>query len=107
MADVEDFVGDPSEQTLDNFTKDQLLRVAEHYKIAVPDKRLKETIKSILKANLVDMGILEESLIEKTLVPEEDLSGGANGFKMPTAQLTFEQQVELLKLQADKELQVD
>ena len=91
MADVEDFVAAPSEQALDSFTKDQLLRVAEHYNIDVPDKRLKERVKSILKANLVDMRVLEETLISEEEVANESAS-----------QLTFGQRVELLKLQAEE-----
>ena len=91
MTTIEDFAAAPSEPALDSLTKDQLLKVAEHYKIDIPDKRLKETVKSILKANLVDMGVLEETLIAEEEVAKESAS-----------QLTFEQRVELLKLQAEE-----
>ena len=43
---------------LDGSTKEQLLKFADHYKVEISDKRLKDTVKSILKANLYEMEIL-------------------------------------------------
>ena len=36
----------------------QLLKIADHYEIVISDRRLKDTVKSILKANLYDMKVL-------------------------------------------------
>ena len=43
---------------MDGCTKGQLLITADHYKVEISDKRLKVTVKSILKANLYEMEIL-------------------------------------------------
>ena len=56
MASVEDFVRSPSEDLLEQCTKEQLLKIAEHFQIS--DKRLKETIKHTLKGRLLEEGIL-------------------------------------------------
>ena len=61
MSEVTEFVSAPTEEFLDKCTKDQLLRIADHYKIEISDKRLKDTVKSILRANLSDMGVLTVS----------------------------------------------
>lgn len=50
MAHIENFET-PSELFLDGCTKEQLLKIADHYKVEISDKRLKDTVKSILKAN--------------------------------------------------------
>ena len=36
---VESFTQDPSESLLEQCTKEQLLRIAEHYGIDIPDKK--------------------------------------------------------------------
>ena len=42
MASVlEDFVSSPSDELLEQCTKDQLLKIAEHFQIEVPDKKLR------------------------------------------------------------------
>ncbi len=59
MTSVVDlFIRDPDEALLDQCTKDQLLKIADHFKIEIEAKRLKETVKNILKANLMEEGIL-------------------------------------------------
>lgn len=52
MASVEDFFNAPSETLLDQYNRDQLLKIAEYYKVSVGDKRLKENVRAIIKANL-------------------------------------------------------
>ncbi len=53
MADVEKFVNSPSQVSLNECTKEQLLRIAEFYEIKISDKRFKEsTIKTELKNKL-------------------------------------------------------
>ena len=87
MAEVADFVKAPSEALLDKCTREQLLKIADHYQIEVGDKRLKDAIRSILKANLADMGVLDEE--SRHLPP------------LAASNLTFEQQKEMLRLQLD------
>lgn len=53
---VQDFIQDPSESLLDQCTKEQLLRIAQHYKVDIPDKKLKESVKAGLKYGLVEAG---------------------------------------------------
>ena len=55
---IDEFIRFPSEE-LDLGTKEQLLKVAEHYKVEISDKRLNNYIRLILKANLMERGILE------------------------------------------------
>ena len=56
---IDELICFPSEDLLDLGTKEQLLKVAEHYKVEISDKRLKNSIRLILKANLMESGILE------------------------------------------------
>ena len=60
MVEVADFVKAPWEALLDKCTREQLVKIADHYQIEVGDKRLKDAVKSILKANLAEMGVLAE-----------------------------------------------
>jgi len=52
MASVEDFLSPPSEEGLERCTRDQLLRIADHFDLEVSDRRSKDSIKAIIKANL-------------------------------------------------------
>ena len=54
MVTVEEFIDAPSEELLSQCTKDQLLKIAEHYNIEIEpvDKRLKETLFQVLRENL-------------------------------------------------------
>lgn len=58
MADVSDFVKALSEGLLDRCTREQLLKIMDHYRIEVGDKRLEDVVRSILKTNLADVGVL-------------------------------------------------
>ena len=42
---VEDIVASPCEELLEQCTRDQLLKIGEHFQIEIPDKKLKDTIK--------------------------------------------------------------
>lgn len=61
MATLDNFISAPSEELLEQFTKDQLLKLASHYdfEIASSEKRLKESIREALKAMLTEKGVLE------------------------------------------------
>ena len=41
---IDNFVQNPSESLLEQCTKDQLLKIAEHYGVDVVDKKLKESV---------------------------------------------------------------
>ena len=41
------------------FAREQLVRIAEHFKMDVGYKRLKENVKNILKENLLEAGVLQ------------------------------------------------
>lgn len=86
------FIRDPNEALLDQCTQDQLLKIADHIKIEIETKRLKEAMKSILKGNLMEEGILA--------------SENPKLFSMPMASMsnfTFEQQKELMMMQMQHE----
>lgn len=108
MADINDFVEAPRLETLNRFTEDQLLKVADHYSIGISDKKSsKEIVKSEIKAFLSDLGILTLTEEEPQPVPEEKQPGEPAGglFQRPTMvtdNLTFEQQKELFLLQSQQ-----
>ncbi len=57
MSEIEEFIAAPSQESLDSFSKEQLLLVAEHFSVVVVgDKRLKENIKAAIKAKLLEIG---------------------------------------------------
>lgn len=89
---VEEFVSSPDQKLLDQCTKDQLLKLAQHYKMTVDARRTRETIQSILQANLQDEGVLVADV-------------GKSGVTTSGSGLTFEQQKELLMLERNKELE--
>lgn len=63
---VEEFVEAPSLELLERCTKDQLIQLAEYFKIELTDKRLKENIKVILKSKMVEKGILSADDLVKS-----------------------------------------
>lgn len=80
MASVEEFLKAPSEEFLERCSRDQLLRIAEHYELDVGDKRIKENIKNIIRENLIEAGVIGP----KSLVAEVDV------LSAPVAGLSFE-----------------
>lgn len=112
MAEIEEFLKSPTEVLLDRYTKDQLLRIVEYYEIEISDKHLKDTVKSILKANLKDKDVLEVGPAE--ISPPGKVVNAANvsSSVYATTSLTFEQQKEMLilKLKHDemiKKVEID
>ena len=55
---VEDFMKSPSQELFEQFTKDQLVEIAQHFGIDIPDKRLKENVKIAVKNKLLEAEIL-------------------------------------------------
>lgn len=86
---VESFIQDPTESLLDQHTKEQLLKVAEHYDIEIADKKLKESVKTCLKEGLFEAGVLRQ----------QEVSSPVTGVVLSPGNLTFEQEKELLQLQ--------
>lgn len=86
MTLVEEFVESPSVELLEWCMKDQLVKLAEYFKIELTDKRSKE---NILKSKMVEEGIwTADDLVKPSLIcPVETPTG-----------LTFEQQKQLLLL---------
>lgn len=93
MADCDAFIAAPSEEALEHCTREQLLKIAEHFSIVVGDKRLKENIKVVLKSELREKGVLA--------VDEKADSPVSPGVLIQTQGLTFDQQKELLLIQLD------
>lgn len=102
---LKNFYDCPSEEIFDSLSKEQLLQLAETYKvdISAADKRLKETIKMSLRGSLIEKGILSE------LKGEVENPSAVTGAAITTPNsLTFEQQRELLRLQLEtKKLDID
>ena len=59
MATVTGFIQSPSDELLNSCTKEQLLKLIEHYDIDIGEKRLKEEIKGLLRAALIENGVLQ------------------------------------------------
>jgi len=103
---VSDFIAVPTEGFLDQCTRDQLLKIADHYKISVGDSRLKQNVRSIIRAHLYDMDVLtpvRKPHSPSKLALDENVS--------PGVALSFEQQKEILilrmKLEKEKETELE
>lgn len=61
---IEQFVSASSEDLLDIVSKDKLLEPAAHYEINLSsqDKRLKDSIKTMIKTGLLEHGVLASQL---------------------------------------------
>lgn len=98
MASVEDFLRAPSEELLERCSRQQLVKIADHFEIDGSDKRMKENIKAIVRANLLDTGVIR---------PVFNVVGyGLDVLEWPSASeagLTFEQRRGLLLLQTERE----
>lgn len=53
---VDCFIQAPSETMLEHCTKQQLWKIDDHFNIKTGANQLKETVRSILKANLIEEG---------------------------------------------------
>lgn len=83
------FVQTPSEVALELCTKEQLIEIADHYKIEIDDGKLKESVKARLKQGLREIGVLWDNSVSEGASFQSSLS------------LTFEQQRELLQMQLE------
>ncbi|KAK5921567.1 hypothetical protein CgunFtcFv8_018924 [Champsocephalus gunnari] len=96
MESVEDFVRAPTEELLEGFSREQLIGVAEHFCLDVGDKRMKENIRGIVRANLFELGVFKGG--KYTGDPSRD---GVSTSGCRDTDLTFEQRKELLLLQLE------
>ncbi len=87
-SNIEEFISNPSENLLNEYSKDQLLALANHYDVglSVGDKRLKESLKSILISALVEQNILQAEQIVSTV-------------QSSRTSLSYEQQKDLLLIE--------
>ena len=85
MSQVEAFIADPSQESLDKCTKEHLLKVAAHYSVEVEgDKRLKENVKAAIRDKLFEDGIMSEAKM--------NFSPDPPAVSFQTHGLSFEQQ---------------
>lgn len=89
MTSLSGFFDSPSEEFLEDCSKEQLFEIGKHYGVEIDGWRSKENVKSILVANLVEKDVLHRSVGETTSSKSAVLPPG----------LTFEQHRELLFLQ--------
>lgn len=89
---VEEFAENPSVEAFERLTKEQLLEVANYYKIDLTssEKRLKHTIKSVLIPFLV----------EKCVLPPVDLSDAVRLKELSIREKELDNDRELLRLRA-------
>lgn len=87
------FVQSPSELALELCNKEQLIEIAEHYRIRIVDKKLKETVKEEVKKGLMDLKVL----------CDQPVASASASFEPSPTTLTFEQQRELLQMQLELE----
>ena len=73
-----------------------LVKIAEYYELDVGDKRMKENIKAIVKANLFETGVLRPKL--QVAAAGLDVSDAL----LSEVGLTFEQRRELLLLETER-----
>lgn len=85
MATIEQFIHAPSEELLEDFTKDQLLKLAAHYEIEITssERRLKESVKEALWAIPVDGGVLENTVMKQTA------SSQSGSLPLPATEIKF------------------
>lgn len=90
---AQQFEEDPSEEAFDRLTKDELLEVADIFKIKVSatEKRLKHTIKSVLLPYLIEKGILprvdmsEAVRLKELSVREKELNNEREAIRLKVA----------------------
>ena len=108
-SEVETFVENPSDDLLDALTREQLDQVVTHYGIEVSknDKRSKVSLKKSLRAGLVLKGLLNKDTEE--LTPSRSKKTPSTSPVLspaPGGSLTYQQQLKLLRLQADRDVEM-
>ena len=93
MQSVEEFAAAPSHEALDQCSKDQLLKIAEHYELQISSSFAKDKVKAIVRSNLAESGVL----------PGAEKTATSSFASVSMEGLSFEQRKELLRLQIDHE----
>ena len=95
--DLDKFYASPSESLFDKFTKEQLRKVAEHYQLTdLPRDLKKEVLKNRVRSVLVERSIME-------VIPSGTNPNGSDEvFISDKNAVSFEQQMQLLKLQMEQ-----
>ena len=93
MPSVEEFAAAPSHEALDQCSKDQLLKIAEHYELQISSSFAKDKVKAIVRSNLAESGVL----------PGAEKTATSSFASVSMEGLSFEQRKELLRLQIDHE----
>ncbi|CAL8321755.1 unnamed protein product [Arctogadus glacialis] len=101
MSIVDAFCKAPSEELL-QCTREQLVKIVEHFDISVGVKQLKDNVKSLLKSNLWEMTVLKSSVMPPVPICQTGFVSQEKLF------LTFEQLKELfcLRMQLEMEMEV-
>lgn len=100
---IDDFISHPSEELLEQFTKDQLLKLASNYDIEVTssERRLKDSVKEALKAILVDSGVLkakvETQISQPSPLPDATMELKFRELALKEKQLLLEEKRMLLE----------
>ncbi|CAL9702164.1 unnamed protein product [Knipowitschia caucasica] len=90
MVNISDFFDASSEEFLFQCTKEQLIDIGKRYDLDLDMKRLKENLRSILVANLIDLGVLKGRPL--VTAGSASATGVAAGPEAAAAQaLTYEQ----------------
>ncbi|KAM3610731.1 uncharacterized protein V6R79_008142 [Siganus canaliculatus] len=101
MASLAAFFEAPSVAFLKTCKKDELSRIADHFGITVPERVHKDELRDVIVSSLLDQGVLQQREKE---VSEDHLSRKASlKIASQVAELTFEQQKELLSMQLEQE----
>ena len=96
--EVSDFVSAPSEEGLEACSKEQIILIAEHYKINLGDKRAaRDHLKGVVKKALCEQQVL--NITSPTSAGAQPGVSGEGSMLFSGSGLTFEQQKELLTLQ--------
>lgn len=63
-GEVEAFIKSPSVEQLDDFSKKELLQIAESFKISVSSSALKADIKNVILSEMISLGIVSGKSVE-------------------------------------------
>ncbi|KAM3582751.1 uncharacterized protein V6R79_025465, partial [Siganus canaliculatus] len=101
MASLAAFFEAPSVAFLKTCKKDELSRIADHFCITVPERVHKDELRDVIVSSLFDQGVLQQR--EKEVSEEQLSQKGSLKVASQVAELTFEQQKELLSMQLEQE----
>lgn len=106
MATLEDFIDNPSEELLSEFTKAQLCTVAEHFEISLTtqEKSLKETLLQTVRGELVLKGILKSEAASSDQITLEKLRAEKEERFLREKELESKQTSEVNKFKYELEL---